>query len=214
MPALFPFRDPRYHEIHSIARDRLPVCALIEVGAALSRGKPPPPNLNYVCAGPAGNFRSTWDYIAFASLSVEQKHTPGMAHVALAGSRRPHPLGVLPRGPLAHPPLAASGGFRLGEHNPCYRKLLCAIVVSTGLGAGSGGGGLPSALSSRGADCPLVAVMRAFFFITRPGPFASKAAAFGTLRAKGHESRQFDPLCVRDEPASAPFLFSGYFFHP
>jgi len=91
---------------------------------------------------------------------------------SLASSRRPHPLGIVPRGPLTHPPFAAAGGFRLGEHNPCYRKLLCAIVVGTGFRAGSGGGGLPGALSSCGADCPLVAVMRAFFFITRPLAFS------------------------------------------
>ena len=35
------------------------------------------------------------------------------------------PSASVPRGPLAHPPLAASGGFRLGEHNQCYRKQSC-----------------------------------------------------------------------------------------
>jgi len=108
---------------------------------------------------------------------------PSKPQCSLASSRRPHPLGIVPRGPLTHPPFAAAGGFRLGEHNPCYRKLLCAIVVGTGFRAGFGGGGLPGALSSRGADCPLVAVMRAFFFITRPGPSPSIAAAFVTLPA-------------------------------
>jgi len=138
------------------------------------------------------------------------KVIPSKPQCSLASSRRPHPLGIVPRGPLTHPPFAAAGGFRLGEHNPCYRKLLCAIDVCAGSKTGFGGGGLPGVLSLRGADCPLVAVMRAFFFITRPGPSTGMAAAFGTLPAE-HESRQFDPLCVRDEPASAPFSFSMNF---
>ncbi len=115
---------------------------------------------------------------------------PSKPQCSLASSRRPHPLGFLPRGPLTHPPFAAAGGWRLGEHNPCYRKLLCAIGVGAGSKAGFGGGGLPCAQSSRGADCPLVAVMRAFFFITRPGSSTGMADAFVTLLA-GHESRQF-----------------------
>jgi len=75
------------------------------------------------------------------------KLIPSKPQRSLASSRRPHPLGIVPRGPLTHPPFAAAGGFRLGEHNPCYRKLLCAIVVGTGFRAGFGGGGLPGAQS-------------------------------------------------------------------
>jgi len=47
------------------------------------------------------------------------------------------------------------------------------------------------------------------FFITRPGSSPGMADAFGTLPAE-HESRQFDPLCVRDEPAAAPFSCFKY----
>ena len=85
---------------------------------------------------------------------------------------------------------------------------LFSFVLSCSL---SGGDGLPCALFTCGADCPLVAVMRAFFFITRPWPFAIMAAAFGTLRAKGHESRQFDPPVGRDKPAAFPFYIFLYF---
>lgn len=52
-----------------------------------------------------------------------------------------------------------------------------------------------------------------FFSSPALWPSPGMAAAFGTLPAE-HESRQFAPLCVRDEPASAPFSFSMYFFQP
>lgn len=71
---------------------------------------------------------------------------PSQSQCTLAGSRRPHPLGVLPRGPLAHPPLAASGGSRLGAHNPCYRKLHCRTTgrkSTPGFPGGRRGGRLP-----------------------------------------------------------------------
>jgi len=122
------------------------MCA-IEVGAVLSRGTPPPPQLIYVFAGSAGNFRSTWDYVALRlydliilypvhMLNSFRKLNPSNPQCSLAYGRRPHPFGVLPQGPLAHPPLAASGALRLGEHNLFYRKLLCAISVGTIIAAG------------------------------------------------------------------------------
>jgi len=100
----------------------------------------------------------------------------------------------------------------VGEAYIIHVIVSCCALFSFVLFCGlSGGGGVPCALFTCGADCPLVAVMRAFFFITRPGPFAVMAAAFGTLRAKGHESRQFDPPVGRDKPAAFPFSLFLYF---
>ena len=99
-----------------------------------------------------------------------------------------------------------------GSANIIHVIVSCCALFSFVLFCGlSGGGGVPFALFTCGADCPLVAVMRAFFFITRPWPYAVMAAAFGTLRAKGHESRQFDPPFGRDKPAAFPFSLFLYF---
>ena len=70
MPAFFPVLDILViinlpHRKGQTAH----MCA-IEVGAVLSRGTPPPPQLIYVFAGSAGNFRSTWDYVALRSYGL------------------------------------------------------------------------------------------------------------------------------------------------
>lgn len=117
-----------------------------------------------------------------------EKSYPSKPQCTLAYGRRTHPLGVLPRGPLAHPPLAASDALRLGEHNPCYRKLLCAIFVCI----------IPEIVRwRRYAWCVIyvwgrlspVAIIRAFFyypplglFLTRRPPLA-RSVRKGTNRA-------------------------------
>ena len=60
-----------------------------------------------------------------------------------------------------------------GSANIIHVIVSCCALFSFVLFCGlSGGGGVPCALFTCGADCPLVAVMRAFFFITRPLAFS------------------------------------------